>query len=196
MALVVGRAQAVYGESEFQLDKPLHEYGIPESFANWSQGKDKSISYYPNATLRHVLTQTTGQGYAAPGTAFTYDSDEFIQYGSHVLSTFAKEHGNETAVDFASREFAAKLGLAPDLFNWDGVDGGGVSMGGGQRMSEWRAGDLLVATLALRQARDHSALIAHSSPLPTRNSFPPPSPPHTPHTPTPQPAARPSASAN
>ena len=135
MALVVGRAQAVYGADDFHLDKPMHEYGIPENFANWSQGKNKSVSFYPNATLRHVLTQTTGQGYVAPGTAFTYDSDEFIQYGSHVLSTFAKEHGNETAVAFASREFAAKMGLAPDLFDWDGVDGGGVSMGGGQRMT-------------------------------------------------------------
>ena len=108
MALVVGRAQAVYGEDAFLLDKPLHEYGIPEHYANWSRGKDKSTSFYPNATLRHVLTQTTGQGYVAPGSQFTYDSDEFIQYGSHVLSVFAKQNGNETAVDFASREFAEK----------------------------------------------------------------------------------------
>ena len=52
-------------------------------------GPDGAVSFGPNnvwwpqLTLRDVLSQTTGQGYAEPGTAFTYDSDEYIAHARY-----------------------------------------------------------------------------------------------------------------
>ena len=45
----------------YDLDTPIHTYGIPDTFANWSDNKEK-INYYPMITARHLLSQSTGVG--------------------------------------------------------------------------------------------------------------------------------------
>ena len=55
------RVQAMMGVAattgKLDIDRPLHEYGISASGANWSVfGTD----YYPNVTTRHLLGQSSG----------------------------------------------------------------------------------------------------------------------------------------
>ena len=57
----------------------------------------------------------TRYGMVPPGSKFTYDSDDYIQYLSYVLGASA----GEPPVDFATREFAEPMGI-PDLFAYDG----------------------------------------------------------------------------
>ena len=64
-----------------------------------------------------------------PGTAFTYDSAEYIQHLSYLVAAAT----NRTALSFASEAFAAPLGL-PDLYAYDGI-GEDISAGGGQMVS-------------------------------------------------------------
>jgi hypothetical protein len=42
--------------------------------------------YFPKVTARHLLTQTTGVGNYAPGSQFTYDSDQFIDHLAYLVS--------------------------------------------------------------------------------------------------------------
>ena len=91
--------------------------------------------YWPNVTARHLLTQTTGVGNYAPGSRFTYDSDQYIDHLAYLIS---KVTGEESAV-WATREYAIPLGLPPDIFAYDGfedpLDGTEFSPGGGQMMT-------------------------------------------------------------
>lgn len=73
---------------------------------------------------------------------FTYDSYDYIQHLSDALTAST----GEPAIDWATREFAEKIGV-PDLFLFDNVSHGGYSAGGGQLMTcrdLARVGTLLV----------------------------------------------------
>lgn len=128
-------------QGKLDLDRPLHEYGVTaRPGANWSVGG--KIDYFPQATARHLLSQSSGYGRVAPGTFFSYDSYDYIE---HLSDTLTKTTG-EPAVEWATREFAEKLGV-PDLFLYDDVPDGGISSGGGQLMTcrdLARVGTLLV----------------------------------------------------
>ena len=43
------------------LDTKLSSYGLNDTLANWSHNKD-GINYFPDATVRDLLSQTTGIG--------------------------------------------------------------------------------------------------------------------------------------
>mmetsp|Transcript_1189 Transcript_1189/g.3332 ORF Transcript_1189/g.3332 Transcript_1189/m.3332 type:complete len:472 (-) Transcript_1189:160-1575(-) len=69
-----------------------------------------------------------------PGTAFTYDSDTFIQYLSYLIDAVVTD---DSPTGWATRAFAEPLGI-PELFAYDGQVygiGGNISTGGGQMMS-------------------------------------------------------------
>ena len=87
-------------------------------------------SHYPKVTARHLLSQTTGVGVYAPGTAWTYDSDQYIDHLAYLVSKVT----NESSATWATREYAVPMGLPPDLFAYDGftdpVDGPEFSPGG------------------------------------------------------------------
>jgi CubicO group peptidase (beta-lactamase class C family) len=79
--------------------------------------------WFDNITARHLLSQAsgcvTGVGCTAPpGTQFTYDSDQYIQHLSHLITAVT----GMPAVEWATKHFAAPLGI-PDLYIYD-VDGG------------------------------------------------------------------------
>ena len=129
-------------QGKLDIDRPIIEYGVSDTAANWSVF---GTSFYPNVTTRHLLGQSSGYGMVAPGTKFTYDSGDYIQYLSYVLEAAT----GQPAVAFASREFAAPLGV-PDLFAYDGQIygiGANISTGGGQMMTcldMARVGQLIV----------------------------------------------------
>jgi CubicO group peptidase (beta-lactamase class C family) len=57
----------------YDLDTPIEKYGVkPQASFGPIWNREE---FYHDLTLRHILSQTTGQGKAKPGTAFTYDSD-------------------------------------------------------------------------------------------------------------------------
>ena len=112
------------------VDKPIIEYGV-QPRADWNlSGHD----WYANVTTRHLLTQTSGQGYYKPGARWTYDSNEYIQHLSYVLG---KVIGTDDVVGWANAEFGAKLGL-PNFWSNDQANNPGypmasnISAGGGQ----------------------------------------------------------------
>lgn len=92
-------------------------------------------SYWPSVTARHLLTQSSGVGRYSPGTAFTYDSDGFIDHLAYLISKIT----NESSATWATREYALPMGLPPDLFAYDDFsdpqDGPEFSPGGGQMMT-------------------------------------------------------------
>jgi CubicO group peptidase (beta-lactamase class C family) len=104
------------------LDRPLLEYGVPPA-ADWNRS---GVDWYPKVTARHLLTQTSGVGEFEPGTRFTYDSDEYIQHLSPLLTRATKM----SAQKFATEHWAKPLGL-PHYFALDDLDGE-ISAGGGQ----------------------------------------------------------------
>ena len=64
------------------LDTPLVQYGVRPR-GNWSvSGTD----YFPEVTMRHLLTQSSGYGTIPPGSRMTYDSDAYIQHISYAIS--------------------------------------------------------------------------------------------------------------
>ena len=94
-------------------------------------------------TARHLLSQTGGcvtgetsglpgypECYSAPGTNWTYDSEDFIGHLSLLVNATA---GGVPAVEWATKNFAEVLGLG-DLYKWDD-DGTNFAAGGGQMMS-------------------------------------------------------------
>ena len=105
------------------LDKPLLEYGVAPA-ADWNRS---GVDFYPKVTARHLLTQTSGVGEFEPGTRFTYDSDEYIQHLSPLLTIATKMHASK----FATEYWAKPLGL-PNYFALDDLDNGDISAGGGQ----------------------------------------------------------------
>ena len=107
----------------YDLDTPLEKYGVkPQASFGWGY-----LGWYKKLTLRHILSQTTGQGKAEPGTAFTYDSDAYIAHASHLI----EKTSGEGSAKWATDNFAIPLGL-PDLYKEDGEH---TDIGGGQMMS-------------------------------------------------------------
>lgn len=141
-ALVVG---AAIRAGFFDLDTPLAAYGLapkcPGGSYCWrvvnctldKECPSGPLGYYPNVTARVLLAQSsgcvTGTGCtAAPGTAFTYDSEVYIQ---HLVKLIAQTCGT-TPREFASA-FMDKLGLV-GYYDNDEM-GGGFSAGGGQMVT-------------------------------------------------------------
>lgn len=115
------------------LDTPIEQLGVPSNLANWSVS---GVDYFGEVTLRHLLAQSSGFGTVRPGTEMTYDSSAYIQHISYALGAAlrgAKGAQWSSALDFASRQLAAALGL-PDLYAYDKV-GEDFSAGGGQMIS-------------------------------------------------------------
>eukprot|EP01047_Picozoa_sp_COSAG01_P008640 COSAG01_NODE_342_length_18601_cov_43.546319_10_plen_292_part_00 len=106
----------------YDLDTPLASYGVTPQASFGPANK-----WWKELTLRHVLSQTTGVGKARPGTAFTYDSDNYIAHASHLIEAVAKTGSGY----WATENFAVPLGL-PDLYTEDGEH---TDIGGGQMMS-------------------------------------------------------------
>eukprot|EP00039_Didymoeca_costata_P018836 m.335179 g.335179 ORF g.335179 m.335179 type:complete len:657 (+) comp17530_c0_seq1:36-2006(+) len=113
---------AVY-QGLIDLDKPIIEYNLSSDMANWSA---TGVDYFKVVTTRHILSQASGYGRVAPGSFFTYDSDNYIQYLSYVLQAVT----GELPAVWATRELAAPLGI-PNLYTFDELDGQ-ISAGGGQ----------------------------------------------------------------
>ena len=153
-ALVVGAAVEA---GLFELDVPLARYGVrPRCGAGAPQDcwrahcppgrpcPDGPLGFWPNVTARTLLSQSsgcvTGRGcFAEPGTAFTYDSESYIQHLAHLLDQrVSASSPNATARQFGSA-LLAKLGL-PHFYAADrgapgDVDGREFWAGGGQPMS-------------------------------------------------------------
>ena len=105
-AALMGVAHA---QGLFDLDVPIAQYGVQRSpLANWSRNAN-GTDFYPLVTARHLLSQTSGVGRVRPGTAFTYDSGDFIGHLARLLDVRAG--AGRTALQFARREFATPLGL-------------------------------------------------------------------------------------
>ena len=159
----------------FDLDTPLANYGVKNG--GWPP------KWWPQVTPRHLLTQTGGcvtgghsgvpgyeDCYSPPGSNWTYDSETFIEHLSDLLHVTT----NQSSREWATTQFAAKLGLA-DLYQDDGDaddshpgDLPGVSIGGGQMMScrdHARFGQLLVN----RGARPTPAVASGLSGIPSRS---------------------------
>jgi len=101
----------------FDIDTPIMQYGVhPGKGSNWSR---TGVDFFPNVTARHLLSQSSGGGSWFPGTALTYDSDEYIQHLSYLLNATAGK--NATARQWATSEFAIPLGL-PQLYAYQGPD--------------------------------------------------------------------------
>ena len=123
-ALLVGHAVHL---GLLDIDRPLHTYIDPMPNVNWS-------TWWPNVTTRHLLSQTSGQGKYPPGTAFTYDSDQYIGHLSPLLRKISGVSPREFATSFAS-----KMGL-PHLYDYETTPPGALSadeftIGGGQPMT-------------------------------------------------------------
>jgi CubicO group peptidase (beta-lactamase class C family) len=120
-------------EGLLDIDRPIHEYGVKPT-THFDYGHSWG-SFFPNVTTRSLLAQSSGYGVVAPGTEFTYDSEEYIQHLSYVLSAVVK---NGTALSYA-QAWAKKMGME-GYFDFDDVgdDQGGptqISAGGGQMVS-------------------------------------------------------------
>ena len=145
-ALVIG---AAVHAGLVDIDTPLADYGVKPScgddgFDCW-RARCKGcppgpLGFWPNQTARTLLAQTsgcvTGEGCSRPPTtAFTYDSEVYIQHLAHLLGhrvRIAPGVTHRTALSWAS-SFMAKLGL-PDFYASDGL-GDEFSAGGGQPLS-------------------------------------------------------------
>ena len=129
------------------LDTPLAHYGVENSNSSWPP------HWWEKVTARHLLSQTGGcvtgetsgvkgypQCYSAPGTNWTYDSEDFI---GHLSKLITKATGMP-AVEWATKNFAEVLGLG-ELYAED-TAGTNFAAGGGQRMTcrqHARVGQLL-----------------------------------------------------
>ena len=110
------------------VDRPLAAYGVrPSAPTLWNR---TGVDYWPNVTARHLLTQMSGYGLAAPGSLFSYDSDAYIQHLSAQLRAVARQ----PSVSFARTAFAEPLGV-PRLFDHEGSPTDDISAGGGQMAS-------------------------------------------------------------
>ena len=83
-----------------------------------------------------MMRSCSSQSLYPPGSKFTYNSADYIQHLSYVLSAVT----GQDAVTYASENFAAPLGV-PNYYAYDnnGIDGSGthapvgdISAGGGQ----------------------------------------------------------------
>eukprot|EP00930_Biecheleria_cincta_P013079 TRINITY_DN11845_c0_g1_i2.p1 TRINITY_DN11845_c0_g1~~TRINITY_DN11845_c0_g1_i2.p1 ORF type:complete len:962 (+),score=129.73 TRINITY_DN11845_c0_g1_i2:45-2888(+) len=141
VALVVG---AAIHAGFFELDVPLFEYGVAPSCDDadcWQlvgcptgfSCPNASDGFFRNITARTLLAQASGceDGigcHAFPGTAFTYDSGQYIQH----LTALIRQTTKQAPLQWASK-FMEKLGL-PDFYKYDDMDDD-FSAGGGQFMS-------------------------------------------------------------
>lgn len=90
-ALIVGAAVT---QGLLDIDRPIHSYGVkPAAGVDWG-------GYWLNVTTRHLLGQSSGQGKYPPGTAFTYDSGDYIGHLSPLL---------RAVTSMAPRAFALQL---------------------------------------------------------------------------------------
>lgn len=126
------------------IDQPLADMPGMKPHANWSAN---GVDYFPRATARNLLSQSSGYGVVPPGERLTYSSDFFTQELSHLLTaaTRAKTNRSGGAIQWASDNFATPLGL-PELYAYDGL-GEEISATGGQMMScrdAARVGQLVV----------------------------------------------------
>ena len=78
-----------------ELDTPIINYNVtstqcspPTTCPTWNS---TGVDYFPNVTLRHLLSQASGYGRVEPGSFFTYDSDAYIQYLSYVIGAVTGE---------------------------------------------------------------------------------------------------------
>ena len=154
-ALIVGHAVSL---GLLDIDKPLQSYGVQPAEIDGPAGA-KWKTWWPNVTTRHLLSQTSGQGQYPPGTAFTYDSDEYIGH----LSPLLRKVSGVTPREFAVR-FASQLGLA-HLYRYEGAPPDGLAddefeIGGGQPMTcpdIARIGQLLLNKGRWRSAEPNGA---------------------------------------
>jgi CubicO group peptidase (beta-lactamase class C family) len=160
------------------IDKPIKQYGVkPKQYRNaWNNASflwnKTGVDFFDNVTTRHLLTQTNGFGLVPPGSKFTYNSDDYIQHLSYVLSAVSRQD----AVTYASDNFAAPLGV-PDYYTFDnsGIEGSGThapigdfSAGGGQMATckdllrvgqlllnkgKWKKGDVVTQLIPETYAR-------------------------------------------
>jgi CubicO group peptidase (beta-lactamase class C family) len=141
-ALVIG---AAVHAGLFDLDTPLAAYGMAPTCsgdeecwrANCTGCPTGPLGFWPNMTARALLAQAsgcvTGEGCShPPGTAFTYDSEDYIQHLAHLLDERVRATSGGTALQWAS-QLMATLGL-PAFYADDDV-GDEFSAGGGQRLS-------------------------------------------------------------
>jgi CubicO group peptidase (beta-lactamase class C family) len=113
------------------IDTPLTEFGVhPASTTPGSGGPQFEEghswgSFWPQITVRTLLAQSSGYGEVPPGSAFTYDSDEYIQHLSYALSAVVP---NKTggALQWARDNYAVPLGI-PEFFDYDNI---GEAQGG------------------------------------------------------------------
>lgn len=120
---------AIIGLAEYKglldIDKPIASYtNISDQLAVWNA---TGVNFFPQLTVRHLLSQASGYGRVSPGLFFTYDSDNYIQYLSYVLGAVT----GEDPVTWVTREFAVPMGLGT-LFLFDALPTGDISAGGGQ----------------------------------------------------------------
>ena len=112
------------------IDRPMSKFMSPAGAADSSGDGPKFEAghswgtFWPYATVRTVLAQSSGYGEVMPGTSFTYDSDDFIQHLSYALSAVVP---NNSALAFARDEYAVPLGV-PEFFDYDGIGAEQVCM--------------------------------------------------------------------
>ena len=134
------------------LDTPLAHYGVNNTGDDGAAGSWPA-EWWPKVTARHLLSQTGGcvtggnsgvagfpQCYSAPGTNWTYDSEDFIGHLSKLITAAS----GQPAVEWATKHFAEAIGI-PHLYADDGA-GSDFVAGGGQLMTcrqHARVGQLL-----------------------------------------------------
>lgn len=149
-ALVVGAA--IYA-GLFELDTPMAHYGVVPACLDGSTDCWKAVScptgvpcptgpngWFPNITARHLLAQSGGcvEGEGCkypPGTAWTYDSGQWIQHLSYLITKTA----NQPAIVWATENFMAKIGLPQFYLTGDGYPEDArsleISAGGGMMVN-------------------------------------------------------------
>jgi CubicO group peptidase (beta-lactamase class C family) len=127
-ALLVG---VLVTKHSLDLDSTLESHGVRPQ-ADWGPGN----KYFPNVTIRHVLSQTSGIGKYEPGEAFTYDSGDYLQ---HLTALIAAVSGQAPKA-WAKESLGVPLGI-PELYANDSYtainpsDDDNITAGGSQFLS-------------------------------------------------------------
>ena len=127
-ALLVG---VLVTKHSLDLDSTLESHGVRPQ-ADWGPGN----KYFPNVTIRHVLSQTSGVGKYEPGEAFTYDSGDYLQ---HLTALIAAVSGQAPKA-WAKESLGVPLGI-PELYANDSYtainpsDDDNITAGGSQFLS-------------------------------------------------------------
>ena len=125
------------------IDRPLAEYGVQPATSDGGSGPQFEEghswgTFWPNVTARTLLAQSSGYGEVPPGSAFTYDSDEYVQHLSYALSAVVPNRTGG-ALQWAREQYAVPLGI-PEFFDYDAIDAtqGGptqIASAGGQMVT-------------------------------------------------------------